>query len=253
MRKKTISFLLVGLVLGAFCSYARWAQILTCFDADTGFYSSGFHGKLVVILIVIGALVLSALIAGMPASHFAGNPYGRKSACHLILACIAAVVTIIGGVRLLGEAGSHYRLAALLRVVALLGILAGVSYPLLAREMRQKAASGFAALLSLVPVIFCCIWIVTLYREHSADPVVWDFGIEVLAIAAATLAHFFAAGFAFAGTRPRAMLFCSAMAVLFTLPFLAGRLSGSYQLLYLGSTVELVALCLRTSGKPAAE
>lgn len=252
MRNNKWFLLFVTFVLGAVGSFLRWLHILGCYNADSGFYRPGIQGVILVIFILFSAALLLrtqrlALENRRPPLDYHGALMG-KTQTQWLLSCLAALLTLVGAVMVLASAGDTPKNALLLRVLGLLGIITAVSFPLLARDVRRARASNISCLITLFPVIFCCFWVVTVYRQHSANPVTWDFGLEILAIAACTLGHYSISGYAFNQARPRQALFFCCLTGFFTLPFLSGHFPMGQQLLLLGSAVELMTLAVIIHG-----
>ena len=173
--------------------------------------------------------------AGFGAAHAGGGVIRR--AAWLIIAVFMAVACFA----LLLTAGSS-QYASLLRVLALLGLLADAGFAGMAAaggrgDGESSGASPLVCLACVLPVAFCCFWLVVSYRQDAATAVVWRYGPEISAIACSLLAFYYLAGHAFG--RPRAytaMFFCACGAFLCFTALPDSRLM-ALQLLLAGSAL----------------
>lgn len=250
MRNNKWFLLFLTFILGAVTSFLRWLHILSCYETESGFYQPGIQGTLLVIFIIFSVIFLfyasrKALCGKYPpAVEFNDALMHPNRQRQWLLSCLAALLTLVGAILTLTSAGDNLQNAMLFRVLGILGIITAISFPLLAQDVRNPTPTSTSCILTLLPVIFCCFWVVTVYRQYSANPVTWDFGLEILAICACTLGHYFIAGFAFFRPRPQQTLFFCCLTGFFVLPFLSGHFSTAQQLLLLGSAVELMTLAV---------
>lgn len=247
MRNNALTICCGVCVAGAFGVFTRWMQDLTAFD-EHGLYVRGNIWGAVLLLLCIAAAgaILGAIWylknhehlvspAGFGAAHAGGGVIRR--AAWLIIAAFMAVACFA----LLLTAGSS-QYASLLRVLALLGLLADAGFAGMAAaggrgDGESSGASPLVCLACVLPVAFCCFWLVVSYRQDAATAVVWRYGPEISAIACSLLAFYYLAGHAFG--RPRAytaMFFCACGAFLCFTALPDSRLM-ALQLLLAGSAL----------------
>ena len=247
MRNNALTICCGVCVAGAFGVFTRWMQDLTAFD-EHGLYVRGniWGAELLLLCIAAAGAMLGAIWylknherlvspAGFGAAHAGGGVIRR--AAWLIIAVFMAVACFA----LLLTAGSS-QYASLLRVLALLGLLADAGFAGMAAaggrgEKESSGASPLVCLACVLPVAFCCFWLVVSYRQDAATAVVWRYGPEISAIACSLLAFYYLAGHAFG--RPRAytaMFFCACGAFLCFTALPDSRLM-ALQLLLAGSAL----------------
>ena len=247
MRNNALTICCGVCVAGAFGVFTRWMQDLTAFD-EHGLYVRGNIWGAVLLLLCIAAAgaILGAIWylknhehlvspAGFGAAHAGGGVIRR--AAWLIIAAFMAVACFA----LLLTAGSS-QYASLLHVLALLGLLADAGFAGMAAaggrgDGESSGASPLVCLACVLPVAFCCFWLVVSYRQDAATAVVWRYGPEISAIACSLLAFYYLAGHAFG--RPRAytaMFFCACGAFLCFTALPDSRLM-ALQLLLAGSAL----------------
>ena len=77
------------------------------------------------------------------------------------------------------------------RLFGAFGILAALAFPFL---FGKKDGSGTGALgrgAAVVITLFFCYWMVFSYKLESQDPVLWNFALQILAVAASTVAFYY--------------------------------------------------------------
>ena len=247
MRNNALTICCGVCVAGAFGVFTRWMQDLTAFDEHGLYVRGNIWGAVLLLLCIAAAGAMLGAIwylknherlvspAGFGAAHAGGGVIRR--AAWLIIAAFMAVACFA----LLLTAGSS-QYASLLRVLALLGLLADAGFAGMAAaggrgEGESSGASPLVCLACVLPVAFCCFWLVVSYRQDAATAVVWRYGPEITAIACSLLAFYYLAGHAFG--RPRAytaMFFCACGAFLCFTALPDSRLM-ALQLLLAGSAL----------------
>ena len=247
MRNNALTICCGVCVAGAFGVFTRWMQDLTAFDEHGLYVRGNIWGAVLLLLCIAAAGAMLGAIwylknhehlvspAGFGAAHAGGGVIRR--AAWLIIAVFMAVACFA----LLLTAGSS-QYASLLRVLALLGLLADAGFAGMAAaggrgDKESSGASPLVCLACVLPVAFCCFWLVVSYRQDAATAVVWRYGPEISAIACSLLAFYYLAGHAFG--RPRAytaMFFCACGAFLCFTALPDSRLM-ALQLLLAGSAL----------------
>ena len=247
MRNNALTICCGVCVAGAFGVFTRWMQDLTAFDEHGLYVRGNIWGAVLLLLCIAAAGAMLGAIwylknherlvspAGFGAAHAGGGVIRR--AAWLIIAAFMAVACFA----LLLTAGSS-QYASLLRVLALLGLLADAGFAGMAAaggrgDGESGGASPLVCLACVLPVAFCCFWLVVSYRQDAATAVVWRYGPEISAIACSLLAFYYLAGHAFG--RPRAytaMFFCACGAFLCFTALPDSRLM-ALQLLLAGSAL----------------
>ena len=247
MRNNALTICCGVCVAGAFGVFTRWMQDLTAFDEHGLYVRGNIWGAVLLLLCIAAAGAMLGAIwylknherlvspAGFGAAHAGGGVIRR--AAWLIIAAFMAVACFA----LLLTAGSS-QYASLLRVLALLGLLADAGFAGMAAaggrgDGESSGASPLVCLACVLPVAFCCFWLVVSYRQDAATAVVWRYGPEITAIACSLLAFYYLAGHAFG--RPRAytaMFFCACGAFLCFTALPDSRLM-ALQLLLAGSAL----------------
>ena len=230
MQKNAWTYALSGTVLGAFGLLLRWLQTQIIYD-DTGLpVKNAAVSWLLVIYIAAMVAVLWWLAGRLCAS--AESPeepeeamaVGRREAGFLLIPGSVAIA--------LGAAYMFLRMDdTMLRVTALVGIL---SAPVMALYPSLSRWGGFGAGLSLIPVVFFSVWMVLFYKTNAVDPVVWNYAMEILAIAGCLLAAYRTSSYLFYRARARQSIFACALGTAFSLMVLMDDITAGEQVLFAG-------------------
>ena len=217
MRKTAITVAVTNLVLGIFGAFLRWLQNANAYEAETGCIIP-WHGTTVV-LVIYCVLAVAAILAldllWLRRYTGDGNIAALRSASRLpaVLSWVFGVVfALCACVLMFASAYSRYPLA--LRLLGAFGILAGLSFPFLpGKQDGSGRALGRAAATTVT--LFYCFWLVCCWRSHSANPAVWVFVMEILAVASGTVAFYYIAAFHYGAAHSGRALPAVQLAVLF--------------------------------------
>mgnify|MGYP004523669449 CR=1 FL=1 len=209
-------------VLSALSFAVRWAQNMSIFDPKTHLAAPGAAASWFLILFTLASLIgLAVLLLPLLSYGLDGNPSaairGGSNAYKTLCTLIGAILCLAGAVLMLKANDELYPL--LRKVLGTLAILSGIGILCTGRNGKSDTESPTACFYTIVPVLFGCFWLIVSYKDHSADPVIWGYAVEIAAIAVATVALYLIAGFVFC--RPRLFPTCMASAAAALLCFMA--------------------------------
>lgn len=217
MRKYALTLCCTACVFGAFGVFCRWIQGMTAFE-ENGLYTPGsFWGIILILMYIAAAAAMIGFVLFFKRNQKLASPpdFGLATAGHrrwaLLIALVVTLVMLAGSVMLLITAEGE-QFASLLRVLALLGVLCAAGFMGMAGACGKESERGGAleaglCLASVLPVVFCCFWLIVSYRQDAATSVVWSYAPEIIAIAASLLAFYYVAGHAYGRPRPFAAIF----------------------------------------------
>ncbi len=238
MQKEAWTYSIAGTVLGAFGLLLRWLQWEIIYDEASALPVAGRPISYVVIFYLAAMTAGLWQLSGKMKTDLASDDpekamtvTGRLENVLLVIAALAAG----GGSALLflKETG------VLLRIAALLGILSAfvlANYPSLSRW------GSFGAGLTLLPVAFFSLWIVTFYKTNAVNPVVWEYGMQILAIAGALLAVYRLSSYLFFRASPRRAVFACALGQALCLTVLMDNASVGARVVFAGWAIGLGTL-----------
>lgn len=97
-------------------------------------------------------------------------------------------------------------------VVALASVPTAAALLLRARLVREGTEPKPFAV--MMPSIFCWLWLIKDFRQHTSNPILWDYVLLLLAIVALLISAYERAGFAFGVGKPRRTVFTSLASLL---------------------------------------
>lgn len=197
-------------VISALGFLLRWLQNMNIIEKDTGLAVTGAAiSGLVTGLIVVVALVLVGFtvylrrydVSTVAEEALAGHTFLFNVFGILVVVLLAAS----GGMQLI-QAGSMtwpvaHRLCGLGTLIGALGHL------LLVTGVAQAEKAGVRRVASTMVVLYGALWLITVYKDAAADPVIWRFAIEILAVCSALIAFYYLAGYQFGDPKPMVTIF----------------------------------------------
>lgn len=212
MRKSAVVIPILALVAGVLGFILRRTEVDTIFNPVTGL--AGTDAPVTMLLIGLSVLVvLGAAAFAVAASrrHKAEPDYTRAFAprgfLYLAVSFLLGLIWLASAVWYFVEkraaamsvmpAGFTGRVSLIDMIFTVLAALSAISVIILARGAYKGKGSSEMLLFSVIPPVFFCFWLVILYKDNAANPVLLAYCYQVLAIAAATLGYYFSAGFIF--------------------------------------------------------
>lgn len=221
MQKNAWTYTMAGTVFAAVAVMLHWLQVQKIFDPETGLPT--LHAPITTLLVVVLVLVAAALwwLSGRMKTDCA--PEEPEDALALPHRETGWILIAAAALAALGSAYLFFKEdSALMKAAALLGIL---SAPVLAMMPQIPRWGGFGAALSVLPVLFFCLWLVVFYKENAANPILWSYGMEILAIAMCLLAVFRLSAYLFYRAKPRRAIFACMFALITSLATLTDSVS----------------------------
>lgn len=266
MRKSTL-FPALALILGAVTAGLRMWQRTAGYDASGLPVRFALPSVVLTVFLLLcagGALFLALRQPKTLEDQDGTQPRGELPAALLTAAGIAVLAA--GVLNLLAFSRSYLAYSQVLYATReeqqeafrsflssslLAGLLAAASVPaaaaLLLRAKHAKSGEGkpkpFAV---LMPPVFCWLWLIEVYRGHTANPILWDYVLLLLAVVVLLAAAYERAGFALGVGKPRRTVFSSLLALLLAVAALpdCGSIANALILIALAlhAAVELTSL-----------
>lgn len=245
MQKTALTLTVSTLVLGIFGAFLRWLQTMNAFEQETGFPVPG--AGTTVVFLIYSVLVIAAFC--VVTCVWLGR-FGRGTDAARALRCGSIVPLVLGWVfcaamaaasfvLLFSAAQSRYPLGQ--RLFGAFGILAAISIPFLFGKKGGSGAGAVGRSAAVVLTLFYCYWMVFCYKLNSEDPILWNFALEILAVAAATVAFYFIATFFFGTGHGVRALIAVELAIYFNIATLFEERSTAMNVL-LGVTAAVLLL-----------
>lgn len=232
---KSVLYPTLAVGLGVVAAGLRTWQLLSGYDESGLPVTMSPQSALLTIFLFVCAALFLYLIVGLPKTledQSSARPAGQLAFC--LLAAAGAVLLLGGALDLKSFADGYLEFSSavyaspkeqsaalrlfLLRnlltlAVALAAVPAAVALLYRAKRAREGQELEYNAFASLMPPFFCWLWLIEAYRQHTANPIVWDYVLLLLAVVALLASGYFRAGFAFAVGKPRRAVFASLLAI----------------------------------------
>ncbi|MBR2717066.1 MAG: hypothetical protein IKD79_04945 [Oscillospiraceae bacterium] len=219
MRKTSVIMPVILLVAGLAGCYLRRTELMTVFEAS-GFPVLYQPVTLALLGLSAAAVLVSLVFSIVMAARFTSRPDYKRAfkpsgllylVAFFVLGVALALFSVYYGmtVRAMGTA------SVLEYLFAALGLLSGISFIVLAYGSYKGSRGNAPMIFGIFPVLFPCLWLILLYKEHSTDPVLLRYGYQCLAIAAATLSFYYAGGMAYRKKAPGRTVFAHLVGIFF--------------------------------------
>ncbi len=219
-------------VLSAFGFVLRWVQNIGIFDELTGLATeSATQSVFLVAFSIVVSLTIIFLALPLRSSVKKSPPafcVRSENKARRLVVYVLGLVLVLSAISIFLSSDEQL-LTTLYRILALLLAFSGMSFMHIGASGEDNADSPVACLTSVVPVFFCCYWLIMSYRVHSSNPVIWAYSIEIIAIVFACMAFYFIAGFAFGKPRVYQTVVVTALAAFFCFMALGDTREIAYQ------------------------
>ena len=242
MQKYALRMCVGSAVLAAFGGFLRWLQNQVSFEKDTGLAVRGsIWPYMLALWLVIGAVYLAVVVVRMQGKGRVRLPltfaaaYRPETVLTPALSLLCGLVMLVGGLLLILRTPLAEPQRKLLMILGAIAVLTGLSFPIyLLRAGEEDPPSALRPALGTFPIALFAFWLVVSYKMHIVNPTITAYAPEILTIAAATVAFFRLAGFAYESPKPGRALFWGSFAA-----FLC--LMGMADSRYLGAQLLLIA------------
>ncbi len=230
---------------GAFGVFIRWLHNVAGTNEEK-LYNESLWSILVPVVIIIGALIFVGMVRKLAKDrYYVDEENVCEALCNTgkIYAAIRIVIGVImaGGSALLIAQCELDKAATLLRIVGVMGIVIGVSFPFMMKwyndpERRVELMYVF----SILPVFMFSVWLIATYKQNDINGVVWQYAVEIIAVCAAICGFFRVAGFSFYSVKSPRILFSTFFAAFLLIVTLADERYLGQQAMIVGSILMLL-------------
>lgn len=229
---------------GAVSFFLRWLQHQVAFD-ENGLVGASFWNFAIILFTCVCLYLAHDRISyyyekGYFIPESLGGVLHSSTRIAMLLRIFFGLIMFVGGIILMLTCET-YKSAGLLRLVAALGMLSGISIPLLMHFAdRESYKPDLACLCGFIPVLFFCVWLIATYKLNDINSVMWSYGVEIVTVCACTLAFFRIAGFPFGVPRGRKTLFNCMFAAYMCFMSLADSRNIGMQIMIISSLMFMV-------------
>lgn len=229
MRKYAVVLPLLALIVGAAGFLLRMMEVNSEFEMTTGFAKRDGQTAIILIGLSVAVIVLAAVVGLVSTlTGKADNEYGRtfspKSFGYIAVSFLLGLIWIAADFIYFFSLQRNGAVSIIDFIFIFLSALSAFSVIFLARGAYKGHGGTEMLLFSVVPSVFFCFWLIVLYKNNAANPVLLSYCYQALAIAAAAISYYFSAGFVFGKAVTGRMLFSFLLAIYFCAVVLADKI-----------------------------
>jgi hypothetical protein len=230
MRKYAISLSCLLAAESGAGMFFRIRQLRAGFEPDSGLPVRGAPTTTLLLIytavFIACALVLALYVRrrlDLPDTYArARAPFGNPA---LIISAALGLALLAAAVFFAANVSTASGVSMTRAAQSLLCALTALALPALELTGRKTRPAGAAALVfSLVPELFCTLWLVEMYRQNQTNPVLLTFVFQTLAVVCAAMSFYYTAGWVFGKPSPARTVFFHTLAVFFCAVSLADAL-----------------------------
>ena len=226
MRFSAIFMPFFALFAGAAGFYLRLTELWNVFDRRTGLPARGASITISLIALSVVFLVvvlIFAIRAGVKYSSPRGfeNAFGTDPLTYPFSFAIIGLIWLGATVKYFFDMNATREGLTGELYFAIMSALAAVSVVFFAIEMYQDPRRKMTFALSIIPTLFMCFWLILIYKQNAANPILLSYCYQCLAIIASALGFYFTSGFVYNKPSPGITIFTYFAAVYFCFVTLA--------------------------------
>lgn len=251
MKISPLSLVVTTAVLSCFGFVVRWVQNMSIYEENSGLPIRGAASSYILVLLslaVIGIICFIAFrLSGFALKHEEASCIRSSDPLFRIFGSAAALLVFAAGVLLVLNIEKEI-FPQLRTILGALALFSGLSLLYSANVGKERAGNAIDSFFAIVPILFACYWLIVSYKDHSSNPYLWQFGIEIIAIALSTQTLYLIAGFCFGKARPGQTIALCAISAFFCLMCLGDSRPLAYQLALAGLALFFLATLFSLSG-----
>lgn len=211
MQKRSWFLLAGGFGAAILGVLLRWYQLTRVYDPVTAMPRTGSLASLTLSLLPIAFIIFLFLLLRCINKSLTAEQLeklaGGRTILMPLLCTLLGITVCVSGVLML-RAIYSFPFPNLRQIVALFVIAAGIGVTVMG-FLAKTPEKSIACPMFILPVACFCIYLIVFYKEVQNDPVVWNYAVQILAVAVNALSFFHLAGFVFHRPRPlHAVFFC---------------------------------------------
>ena len=222
MRNKPLELSLYAAGAGAFGVFLRWLEDQLAFNEEGLADPSAFH-VIVPLFLIACAVTFWHFQQDIERKHYEISAEFEQALysehqLHTALSILTGFVMVLGGLLLFAKSETD-RYVGMLRLLAALAAVSGISFPLVLLEAKREAARrGILCLMMLLPLLMFAVWLILSYRRNAISSEPLAYGLDMLTAIIGMIASFRMAGFAFGAAKTKravlSVMLCASICIM---------------------------------------
>jgi len=226
MRKTARVMPIIMFLAGIAGYYFRYRERLNVFDANTGLPEEWASETILLLVLVAAVLIVTFIFSlriglGYASQEGFDHAYGVDILAYPVAFVIVGIAWLCGTIKVYFDLTQVGSISIGEYLFVLLSLLSSISVALFAIGIYQDPRRRSLLMLSVIPSLFMCLWLVTLYRQNAANPILLEYCYKFLAATAAALGFYYTSGFVHSKPAPGKTLFFYLNSVFFCMTTLA--------------------------------
>ena len=237
MRISAFLMPLFALLAGVSGFYLRLMEIWNVFDDRTGLPERGAgitYALIALSAVFLFVIFLFALHTGSKYTSPSGfeNAFGTESLAYPFCFLVIGLVWLGSTVKHFIDINAAGSIPFAEVSFSILSALSAISVFLFSVEVFQDPRRKTKLVLSVVPILFICFWLILLYRRNASNPILLSYCYQCLAIISSALGFYFTSGYVHNRPTPGRIVFSFFAAIYFCFVTLADNHTISIKLIF---------------------
>ena len=226
MRKAARVMPIIIVIDGIAGYYIRNKERLNVFNADTGLPTPGASETITLLVLVAAVLIVTFIFALRTGLNYTSqdgfdHAYGVDILAYPVAFVIVGAVWLFGTIKVFFDMNAEGALSGGEYLYIALSALSAISIALFAIGIYQDPRRRSLLMLSVIPALFMCLWLVLMYRQNAANPTLLEYSYKFLAATSAALGFYYTSGFVHSKPAPGKTIFFYLNSVFFCMITLA--------------------------------
>jgi len=215
----------------------RVSELMYVFNVTTGLpYRNAVTTVWLVSLTVLFLFCIIVFAAKAAAKHMAlpgfESAFGTDPFIYPLLFVLVGITWVIGTFMYFSFLNTHNSVTLNDIYYIAFSIIAAVSTVFFAIEMYKDSRRNAAYVLSVIPTVFMCFWLIFLYMHNASNPVLLSYVYQCFAIVASALCFYFTSGFLYGKPAPGRAIVAYYSSVYFCFVSLADNIPTGIKVVY---------------------
>jgi len=187
--------------------YLRVSELSNVFDPITGLPQR--NADTTVWLVIFSVVFMIGIIffaINVSVKHKAlqgfESAFGTDPFIYPVIFTLIGIAWIVGTYMYFSLLRSYNALTPIDIYFIIFSALSAISITFFAIEMFQDSRRKAPYVLSVIPTVFMCFWLILMYRQNASNPVLLSYMYQCFAIIASALSFYFTSGFLYGKPAP---------------------------------------------------
>ena len=205
MRITSILIPFIVLIVGVAGFMMRMIELASAFDPVTGLperdalITTILIGFSIIVFLVAIIFAISTTVRFKVSNDY-DNAFGTDSFAYPAIYTAIGTIWLVATIVYFLELYSLGDIESLFQIFAIASSLSAISLIIFAIEVYKNPRRKFLSLLSIIPTLFMCYWLILIYRDNASNPVLLSYAYMCLAIVFSSIGLYFSSGFAIGKT-----------------------------------------------------